>query len=131
MSVSVFANALRAHSRLRVLTAARVALPATRSISSLVAFRTAIPKNVSLSVSRSFTTSQVARYDDNPPRPPVGPTIFIANIPWNATEEDLSDIFSEFGKILSVRLRGFFFLTLLFPTVFMNYSSRPELRWSS
>ena len=57
----MFANALRTHSRLRVLSATRIALPATRSITSLVAFRTAVPKKVSLSVPRSFTTSQVAR----------------------------------------------------------------------
>ena len=55
----MFGNALRTHSRLRVLTATRVALPATRSIGSLVSCRTAVPKNVSLSVFRSFTTSQV------------------------------------------------------------------------
>jgi RNA recognition motif. (a.k.a. RRM, RBD, or RNP domain) len=60
-SVSMFANALRTHSRFRVLTATRVALPATRGITSLVAFRTAAPKDVSLSVSRSFTTTQLAR----------------------------------------------------------------------
>ena len=59
--VSMFTNALRTHSRLRVLTSTRIALPATRGITSLVAFRTAVSKNVSLSVSRSFTTTQVAR----------------------------------------------------------------------
>jgi hypothetical protein len=64
MSVSIFANVLRTQSRLRVLTATHAALPATRSISSLVAFRTAVPKNVLLSASRSFTTSQVARNED-------------------------------------------------------------------
>ena len=134
MSVSVFANALRAHSRLRVLTATRVALPATRSISSLVAFRTAIPKNVSLSVSRSYTTSQVARYEynDNAPKTPASPTVFVANIPWNATEEDISDIFSEFGKVLSVRLRGFFFPDRIFfnrvyePTLDLNPDGKPR-----
>ena len=58
----MFANALRTHTRLRVLTATRITtLPATRNITSLVAFRTAVPKNVSLSASRSFTTSQIAR----------------------------------------------------------------------
>ena len=57
----MFTNALRTHSRLRVLTSTRIALPATRGITSLVAFRTAVSKNVSLSVSRSFTTTQVAR----------------------------------------------------------------------
>lgn len=101
----MFANALRTHSRLRVLTATRVALPATRSISSLVAFRTAVPKNVSLSVSRSFTTSQVARNDyGDRTSTTAGNTIFIANIPWSATEEELGEIFSEFGQVTSVRI---------------------------
>ena len=110
MSVSIFANALRTHSRLRVLTATRVALPATRSISSLVAFRTAVPKNVSLAVSRLFTTSQVtcSEYENDTPRPPPTNTVFVANIPWSATEEDIGDVFSEFGEIKSVRLRAFF-----------------------
>ena len=111
MSVSMFTNALRVHSRARVLTAARVAFPATRSISSLVAFRTALPKNVSLSVSRSFTTSQVARdgYSRDESKTTISNTIFIANIPWSATEEDLGEVFSEFGKVVSVRIRAFFF----------------------
>ncbi|KAF8809824.1 RNA-binding domain-containing protein [Phlegmacium glaucopus] len=105
MSVSIFANALRTQSRLRVLTAARVALPATRSISSLVAFRTAAPKNVSLSASRLFTTSQVARYEsDGAPRNPPSSTIFVANIPWSATEQELSEVFTEFGEVLAVRI---------------------------
>ena len=109
MSVSMFTNALRTHSRLRVLTAARVPLSATRSFSSLVAFRTAVPKNVSLSVSRLFTTSQVSRneYEDGPKSPPNN-TIFVANIPWSTSEDDLAQLFSEFGQVQSVRLRGFF-----------------------
>ena len=116
MSVSMFANALRSHSRLRVLTATRVAIPATRNISSLVAFRTAIPKNVSLAVSRSFTTSQVARndYGNNMVLNPPSSTVFVANIPWSATEADLTDIFSEFGEVASIRLRAFFSLTVFF-----------------
>jgi RNA recognition motif. (a.k.a. RRM, RBD, or RNP domain) len=131
MSVSMFANALRTHSRLRVLTATRVAFSATRSISSLVAFRTAVPKSVSLAVSRSFTTSQVARngYEEDSIRNPPSNIIFVANIPWSATEEDLNEVFSEFGQINSVRLRGFFFSwpCFFFNLVFlMNYSSRLE-----
>ena len=130
MSVSMFANALRAHSRVQVLTATRVALPASRSISSLVGFRTAVPKNVSTAVSRSFTTSQVAcnDYDGGAVRSfegsgassPVSDTIFIANIAWGATEEDISDVFSEFGEVRSVRIRAFFFLTLSFFSFFKS-----------
>jgi hypothetical protein len=57
-----------------VLTATRVALPATKSISSLVSCRTAIPKNVSLSVSRSFTTSQVAHNESDVDASSAAPT---------------------------------------------------------
>lgn len=111
MSVSIFTNALRTQSRLRVMTAARVALPATRSISIQAAFRTAVPKNVSFSVSRLFTTSHVARYESeySAPKNPPSPTIFVANIPWNTTEEELSEIFTDFGEVRAVRIRTFFF----------------------
>lgn len=135
MSVSMFANALRTQSRIRVLTAARVALPATRSISSLVAFRTAVPKNVSLSASRLFTTSQVAHYDSehNASRNPPSTTVFVANIPWNTTEEDLKEVFTEFGDVLAVRIRALFFLVLFFFRQRFSYDipSRHELGWSS
>jgi len=88
------------------MTTARVALPATRSISNQVAFRTAVPKNVSFSVSRLFTTSHVARYESeySAPKNPPSPTIFVANIPWNTTEEELSEIFTDFGEVKGVRI---------------------------
>ena len=143
MSVSVFANTLRTHSRLRVLTATRVTLPTTRCIGSLVAFRTAIPKNVSFSVSRPFTISQVARNELEDGASSVAPgdaptnttlarneledaassaapgdefsnTIFAGNVPWNATEEDLAKAFDKFGQITDIKLSGFFFLTVFF-----------------
>jgi hypothetical protein len=114
MSVSMFANALRTQSRLRVLTAAHAALPATRSISSLVAFRTVVTKNVSLSASRSFTTSQVACNEDASREPPPGKTIFAGNLPWNVTEEEIVVVFGEFGEITCIRIRAFFFLTVFF-----------------
>ena len=122
----MFANALRTHSRVRVLTATRLALPASRSISSLVAFRMAVPKNVSLSVSRSFTTSQLARnddYGDEASRPMANATIFVANIPWGATEDDLRSAFSEFGLITNIRIRAFF-LTLFVLKQFFSYELR-------
>lgn len=111
MLVSMFTNAFRTQLRLRVLTAARVALPATRDISSLVAFRTAVPKNVSLSVPRLFTTSQVARFEseNNAPKIPPNNTLFVANMPWSTTEQDLSELFAEFGEVIGVRIRRFFF----------------------
>lgn len=125
MSVSMFTNALRTPLRLRVPTVARVALPATRSISSLVAFRTAVvPKNVSLSVSRLFTTSQVAHYlpEGNTAKSPISSTIFVANIPWEAKEEDIRRVFSEFGEVTAVRLRKFFFECLFLSNVsLMSY----------
>ena len=109
MSVSMFANALRTQSRLRALTVARVALPATRSFSSLVALRTAVAsRNVS---SRLFTTTQVAHYESeySAPKHPPSSTIFVANIPWSTTKEELMEVFTEFGEVSSVRLRMFFF----------------------
>jgi hypothetical protein len=187
MSVAMFANALRTQSRLRVLTAthALAALPATRSISSLVAFRTAVLKNVSLSASRSFTTSQVARNEDASRAAPTDTpcdtissenneseevtsraapsdtivaannesedvassaaftdtasdtisaannesedgasgelpsnTIFVGNISWKATEEDISLVFAKFGEIKNIKLRAFFFPDRFFSTVF-------------
>ena len=195
-SVSMFSNALRTHSRLRVLTATRIALPATRSITSLVAFRTAVPKNVSLSVSRSFTTSQVAReesqvapkesedsqvapveledsqvapeelenlqvasngledsqvapkeledlqvasnelensqvapkeLEDSQVAPkeledgapgalldPPSSTLFVGNVPWKATEDELRQVFSQFGEIIDLRIRAYFFPLAVF-----------------
>jgi RNA recognition motif-containing protein len=92
----MFTNALR--------TLARVVIPA-RNIGSLAAYRTAVPKNVSFSVSRLFTTSQVAfnRSRENNLSTP-NTTIFVANIPWSATEEDLSELFAEFGQVTGVRI---------------------------
>jgi hypothetical protein len=173
----MFANALRAQSRLRVLTATHAALLTTRSISSLVAFRTAVPKNVSLSASRSFTTSQVACNEDasraaptDTPSDTVFPandesedvasrtaptdapsdtisaafnesedgasgetlsnTIFVKNLPWSATEEDIALVFTEFGEVKSIKMRAFFFPDRFFQRCFhKNHSSRQEKRW--
>ena len=229
----MFANALRTHSRLRVLTATRVALPATKSFGSLVSCRTAAPKNVSLSVLRSFTTSQVARNGSEgashvarnesedasqvehnasedgasqvahnesegsasqvarnesedgasqvvrnesedgasqvarnesedgvsqvarnesedgasqvvrneskdsaskaaPRLKPPSNTIFGGNVPWKATEDQLLQIFSEFGEVTDIRLRAFFFPDRFFKCVFLkNHSSRHVPGWSS
>ena len=72
---------------------------------------------MSLAVSRSFTTSQVARNDyeaESSSRSASSNTCFIANIPWNATEEDIIEVFSEFGKVVSVRIRKFFFFLTVF-----------------
>lgn len=103
----MFTNALRIQLRLRVPTVARVVLPASRSISSLVAYRTPVPKNVSLPASRFFTTSQVVpnEYKENDSIAGPNATIFVANIPWGSTEGDLAELFGEFGEVLGVRLR--------------------------
>ena len=137
MSVSVFANTLRTHSRLRVRTATRVTLPTTRCINSLITFGTSIPKNVSFSVSRSFTISQVARNELEDGASSVAPgdefsnTIFAGNVPWNATELDLAKAFHKFGHITDIRLSAFFFLTFFFSCVFLkNHCSRQVPEWS-
>lgn len=45
------------------------------------------------SVRRSFTTEA-----------PTGTNLFVGNLSWDATRKDLSDLFSEYGKLTSVRL---------------------------
>ena len=79
-------------------------------------------------MTRSFTTTQARNeYEDNGPRSPPSTTVFVANVPWSATEEDLGELFSEFGKVISVRIRGFFFLTVFFSTVFFLWTTLLDL----
>ena len=33
-----------------------------------------------------------------------GPSVFVGNIPWASTEEELTDLFSEYGKVTNFRL---------------------------
>ncbi|KAF8153925.1 hypothetical protein B0H34DRAFT_799845 [Crassisporium funariophilum] len=106
----MFANALRSQSRSGLLAVARMAVPATRSLSSLVAKRVTavqLPTTVSRSASRLLSTSQVVRYDtpyDRSPRNPPSNALFIANFPWSTTEAELQEVFSEFGEIVNVKL---------------------------
>jgi RNA recognition motif-containing protein len=64
-------------------------------------------------------TSQVARnnLEDDAPRAAAS-SIFVANIPWMITEEELTQFFSEFGEVTRVRLRGFFSLAVSFQLCF-------------
>ena len=40
--------------------------------------------------------------NNNPP--PAGTTIFVGNLPFNVNEADLTDVFSQFGNIMELRL---------------------------
>jgi len=33
-----------------------------------------------------------------------GPSVFVGNIPWSATENELTNIFSEYGEVVNFRL---------------------------
>jgi hypothetical protein len=33
-----------------------------------------------------------------------GPSVFVGNIPWDASEEELTQIFSDFGQVVKFRL---------------------------
>ncbi|KAF9476624.1 RNA-binding domain-containing protein [Pholiota conissans] len=91
----MFANVLRSQARLSLVRAARVALPATRSISSLLAMKAATPIASRFAV-RTF--SNTMRTSDRPRNPPSN-TIFIGNVPWETTPEELATLFSDFGTI--------------------------------
>ena len=59
------------------------------------------------------THGDVDNIVDYSPKLPPKSTIFVANIPWTTTEEDLVEIFTEYGEVSSVRLH-------------MNSKGRPQ-----
>lgn len=98
----MFANVLRTQARFGVLRAARVAVPATRSLSSLISMRVAAPVASRFAV-RAFNNS-TSNYER--PRNPPSDTIFVGNVPWETTKEELAELFSDFGTIAGeVRMR--------------------------
>ena len=104
----MLANVLRTQARFGLLKAARVAAPATRS---LMTARPAVPV-ATWSALRAFSSSPPAPAPfDHPsqsgrPRNPPSETLFVGNVPWDATAEDLHRIFADFGTIVGeVRIR--------------------------
>ncbi|KDR78175.1 hypothetical protein GALMADRAFT_65210 [Galerina marginata CBS 339.88] len=111
----MFSSALRSQARLSLLSTARsTAVPASRSLSSFLV-RQAVPAApVSVSVSRlavssrAFSSARVLCYEERerdaaPTDPSV--SIYIGNMPWSMTKEDLADMFAEFGEVDNVRLQ--------------------------
>jgi RNA recognition motif-containing protein len=49
------------------------------------------------------TCGKVDNVDYSPKHPPKT-TIFVANIPWKTTQEELKEVFTEYGEAMSVRL---------------------------
>ncbi|KAG1740184.1 uncharacterized protein EDB91DRAFT_1133534 [Suillus paluster] len=109
----MFSKALLAQSR-----TLSVSLKARASLSSLVLLRHASPGKLSMPLQwqRALSTSLALRNDeawhgdrDSKPRgfrratPPSG-TIYIGNLPYAITEEELRQSFAEFGEIVRVSL---------------------------
>ncbi|KAG1733743.1 hypothetical protein EDB19DRAFT_1639481 [Suillus lakei] len=109
----MFSNALLAQSR-----TLSVSLRARASLSSLVLLRHASPGKLSmpLQLQRALSTSLTLRDDESrfgeqnsKPRgfrrsvPPSG-TLYIGNLPYSITEEELRQSFAEFGEIVRVSL---------------------------
>lgn len=100
----MLSTVLRTQVRFGLLQAARVAAPATsRALSALVASRAAFAPAATTTARlavRQFSSSTIASYDGpERPRNPPSDTLFVGNVPWNATEEELTDLFSEFGEL--------------------------------
>jgi hypothetical protein len=101
----MFANVLRTQARLGLLRAARVAVPATRSLSSLTSMRVAAPIASRFAV-RSYNNNSTSGYERERSRNPPSDTIFIGNVPWETSKEELAELFSDFGTIAGeVRMR--------------------------
>ncbi|KAG0708379.1 hypothetical protein DFH29DRAFT_892200, partial [Suillus ampliporus] len=109
----MFSKALLAQSR-----TLSVSLKARASLSSLALLRHASPGKLSMPLQwqRALSTSLTLRSDesrpgdrDSRPRgfrravPPSG-TIYIGNLPYSITEEELRQSFAEFGEIVRVSL---------------------------
>jgi len=121
----MFSTVLRSSTRL----AARVT-PA-RSLSTLVASKAAfsVPRtasactasSVSRLAARAFSSAQSLAYEERRPRSPrpeqsePSSAVYVGNMPWNMTKEEVIETFSEFGTIESVRIRkSFSFSSFLF-----------------
>jgi hypothetical protein len=59
-------------------------------------------------VSRSFSRSPVAYLGHTVHNNPPSHVLFIGNLPWSATKEELQELFTPFGEVASIRLREYF-----------------------
>jgi len=109
----MFANALRSQARLGLRTAVRTAVPATRTLTALASTRVvAAPSSLAKLVlsSRAFSQSAPTTFErqqesTNQYLAEESETIFVGNLPWSATKDEITELFSEFGPVVNVRIR--------------------------
>ncbi|KAG6826595.1 hypothetical protein H0H92_015212 [Tricholoma furcatifolium] len=104
----MFANVLRTQARLSFTAGRTLAtLPVSRAVAALPRIANAS------SMLRTISTSRPVWYENNAPRQSTGRTfkqypesrfIFVGNLPFRATEEDLRDKLQVYGPIESVRI---------------------------
>lgn len=120
----MFANALRMQARLALLTARSVAVrPATTALRMPMQMRMGLGA-VAVGASRTLTTTRVQRYEtpSAPPRNPPAKTVWIGNLPFFVSEEEVREKFSPYGPISNIRLSAFF---RCFPFLFPLFSTFP------
>lgn len=103
----MFANVLRSQARLGRMS---TALSARHTLSGLAGTRVAVAAPSSLArlvVSpRAFTQSAPVFNDNQEPlQESDTDTIFVGNLPWSATRDEIKGLFSEFGQVVDVRIR--------------------------
>ena len=118
----MFSTTIRLQAR-PVLVAQKLARTATVSASqsfSRLALRSALSqqalpllRGVAGVSSRSFSQSAPVNLGHSIQPNVPSRVLFVGNIPWSSTKEELQELFREFGDILSVRIREFFFFFLL------------------
>jgi len=113
----MFSTTIRLQAR-PVLVAQKLARTATVSASqsfSRLALRSALTqaspllRGVAGISSRSFSQSAPVNLGHSIQPNVPSRVLFVGNIPWSSTKEELQELFREFGDILSVRIREFFF----------------------
>ena len=102
----MFANTLRSQARLGL----RTVLPVTRTLNALSGARVPIAAPSSLPrlavSSRTFTESTpVFNENQEQLQESDTDTIFVGNLPWSATRDEIQGLFSEFGQVINVRIR--------------------------
>ncbi|KAF8949970.1 hypothetical protein BDZ97DRAFT_1668273 [Flammula alnicola] len=98
----MFANVLRSQARLGLLQAARVVVPATRSLSSLVTLRAVAPTASRFATQRAFSNTAPAFVGRTRNEP--SDNVFLGNLPWSTTKEDIVELLEDFGQVTDVRI---------------------------
>ncbi|KAH9476780.1 Nucleolin 2 [Psilocybe cubensis] len=99
-------SALRQQARLSLRIASRAAVPASRTLSSLTLRQAVVAPALA---TRAFSSAKVWAYEregerDNTPSPP-SESLYVGNMPWDMTKEDLLELFSQFGQVVNVRIQ--------------------------